>query len=153
VFASLPTSAGLILLIAAAFALALANSPLGPLYERVMSAEIHIGTNGHAIALTTREWLAEGLLSFFFLIVGLEIRRELTAGALTNRRAALLPAIAAVGGVVTPALIYLLINRGPSASPPRRTSRFRWRSWPCSESAYRSGCGCSWRRWPSRTTC
>jgi NhaA family Na+:H+ antiporter len=116
VFASLPTSAGLILLIAAVLALVLANSPLGPLYERVMSAEIHLGANGHAIALTTREWLAEGLLSFFFLIVGLEIRRELTAGALANRRAALLPAIAAVGGVVTPALIYLLINRGPSAA-------------------------------------
>jgi NhaA family Na+:H+ antiporter len=55
------------------------------------------------------------LLSLFFLIVGLEIRRELTSGALSKRRAALLPAVAAVGGVVTPALIYLLVNRGPSA--------------------------------------
>jgi NhaA family Na+:H+ antiporter len=116
VFASLPTSAGLMLLIAAVLAIALANSPLASMYERAIGAVIRIGTADHAIALTTREWLAEGLLSFFFLIVGLEIRRELTAGALADRRAALLPAIAAVGGVVTPALIYLAINRGPSAA-------------------------------------
>lgn len=115
VFASLPTSAGLVLLIAAVLAVACANSPLASLYERVMTAEIHVGPTGHALSLTTREWLAEGLLSFFFLLVGLEIRRELTAGALTNRRAALLPAIAAAGGIVTPALIYLLLNRGATA--------------------------------------
>jgi NhaA family Na+:H+ antiporter len=115
VFASLPTSAGLILVIATILAIVCANSPLGSLYEQVMGATVRIGTSAHAIALTVREWLAEGLLSFFFLIVGLEIRRELTSGALANRRAALLPAIAALGGVVTPALIYLLINRGPSA--------------------------------------
>jgi NhaA family Na+:H+ antiporter len=111
VFASLPTSAGLVLLIAALLAIVCANSPAASLYERVMTAKVPVGP----ITLTTRDWLGEGLLSFFFLIVGLEIRRELTSGALANRRAAALPAIAAFGGVVTPALIYLLINRGPTA--------------------------------------
>lgn len=115
VFASLPTSAGLMLVVAAVLAIICANSPLGPAYQQLMDASIQVGTSGHSIALTTREWLAEGLLSFFFLIVGLEIRRELSSGALTDRRAALLPAIAAIGGVVMPAMIYLLVNRGPSA--------------------------------------
>jgi NhaA family Na+:H+ antiporter len=115
VFASLPTSAGLVLLIAAVLAIACANSPLASLYERVMTADISFGPVGHTLVLTTREWLAEGLLSFFFLLVGLEIRRELTGGALANRRAALLPAVAAVGGVVTPAAVYLAINHGATA--------------------------------------
>jgi NhaA family Na+:H+ antiporter len=80
-----------------------------------MSAELGIGPLGRSLHMTTREWIAEGLLSFFFLIVGLEIRRELTIGALANRRAALLPIIAAVGGVVAPALAYLLLNPGATA--------------------------------------
>jgi Na+:H+ antiporter, NhaA family len=116
VFASLPTSAGLVLLVAALFALVCANSPLASLYERAMNAQVIIGPAGHALSLTARDWLGEGLLSFFFLIVGLEIRRELTAGALANRRLVLLPAIAALGGVVMPAAIYLLLNRGPTAA-------------------------------------
>jgi NhaA family Na+:H+ antiporter len=116
VFASLPTSAGLVLLFAAVIGMICANSPLSGAYERVMGAELRVGTAAHGIALATREWLGEGLLSFFFLLVGLEIRRELASGALEDRRAALLPAIAAAGGVVTPALLYLLINRGPTAA-------------------------------------
>lgn len=114
VFASLPTSAGLVLLIAAALALVIANSPLAPFYRSAIDAQIRVGTESHGIVLTTRDWLAEGLLAFFFLIVGLELRREITSGALVNRRAAILPAIAAFGGGVMPALIYLAINRGPT---------------------------------------
>lgn len=115
VFASLPTSAGLVLLCAALLALVCANSPLASLYQRVMTAEIDIGPAGHAITLSMREWLGEGLMSFFFLIVGLEIRRELTSGALANRRAAALPAIAAFGGVAVPALVYLALNGGATS--------------------------------------
>ena len=114
-FASLPTSAGLVLLFAALVAMIWANTPLAPWYERVMSADLGVGPVGNAVHLTTREWLAEGLLSFFFLIVGLEIRRELTVGALVNRRAAALPILAALGGVATPAIIYLAFNPGPTA--------------------------------------
>src|SRR6185436_19861616 len=62
-----------------------------------------------------RDWFSEGLLALFFLLVGLEIRREMTKGALTNPRAALLPIVAAFGGVVAPALVYLAFNRGPTA--------------------------------------
>jgi NhaA family Na+:H+ antiporter len=115
VFASLPTSAGLLLLVTALLAILCANTPLAPLYERAMSAHIGIGPVGSLLSLTTREWLSEGLFTLFFLIVGLEIRREMTVGALTSRRAALLPVLAAVGGVVAPALVYSALNRGPAA--------------------------------------
>ena len=112
VFASLPTSAGLVLLLTAVLAIVCANTPLAPLYERIMGAHLGVGPVGSLLSLTTREWLADGLLALFFLIVGLEIRREMTTGALASWRAALLPIVAAVGGVVTPALIYLAFNRG-----------------------------------------
>ena len=59
--------------------------------------------------------MSEGLLAVFFLLVGLEIRREMTAGGLSDPRAALLPVIAAIGGGIAPALIYLLFNRGATA--------------------------------------
>ena len=111
-FASLPTSAGLILLLTALLALLCANTPLAPLYQGAMNAHLGIGPVGSLLTLTTREWLSEGLFTIFFLIVGLEIRREMTTGALTSRRAALLPLLAAMGGVVTPALVYLALNQG-----------------------------------------
>jgi NhaA family Na+:H+ antiporter len=62
--------------------------------------------------MSVGQWCSEGLLAVFFLLVGLEIRRELTAGALTDRRAAVLPVVAAVGGVIAPALIYTALNHG-----------------------------------------
>jgi NhaA family Na+:H+ antiporter len=114
-FASLPTSAGLVLLLTVLLAVVCANTPIAPLYERIMSASLEIGAAGHLVSMTAREWISEGLLALFFLIVGLEIRRELTVGALANWRAALLPIVAAMGGVVMPALIYLACNRGPTA--------------------------------------
>ena len=67
------------------------------------------------LSLSVRDWFSEGLLSVFFLLVGLEIRRELTTGSLVDRRAAILPMLAAVGGVVAPALTYLAFNHGPTA--------------------------------------
>jgi NhaA family Na+:H+ antiporter len=116
VFASLPTSAGLVLLLTALIAIVCANTPLAPLYERIMNAHLGVELAGKALSLTLREFFAEGLLSVFFLVVGLEIRRELTTGELTHWRAALLPVVAAAGGVVAPALVYLAINRGTPAA-------------------------------------
>ena len=115
VFASLPTSTGLVLLLAAALAIVCANSPLAPIYQGLMNARVSVGAAGSTLSLSLRDWFAEGLLSVFFLLVGLEIRRELTTGTLTNWRAALLPVFAAVGGVLAPAFVYLAINRGPAA--------------------------------------
>jgi NhaA family Na+:H+ antiporter len=115
VFASLPTSAALLLITTAAFALLWANTPFAPLYHRLMEAKLGVEAFGKTLSFSVRDWLAEGPLSIFFLLVGLEIRRELTRGALASVRAALLPVLAAMAGVVMPALVYLALNRGPSA--------------------------------------
>jgi NhaA family Na+:H+ antiporter len=115
VFASLPTSAGLVLLVTALLALTCANTPLAPFYEALMNAPVGVGPIGSLLSLSVREWFSEGLLAVFFLIVGLEIRREITTGALVDRRAATLPIVAATGGVIVPALIYLAFNHGPTA--------------------------------------
>jgi NhaA family Na+:H+ antiporter len=111
VFASLPASGGLVLLMAAAAAIACANSGLGAMYRAAMASTIVLGSP-RWLSMSVAEWCSEGLLALFFLLVGLEIRREMTAGALTDRRAAVLPALGAVGGVIVPALIYLALNHG-----------------------------------------
>jgi Na+:H+ antiporter, NhaA family len=116
VFASLPASGGLSLILGAGAALLCANTPLAPYYRSIIETSFSIGPPDWSLTLTVGDWLSEGLLAFFFLLVGLEIRREMTAGALADRQAALLPMIAAVGGVLAPAAIYLVLNRGPTAS-------------------------------------
>jgi NhaA family Na+:H+ antiporter len=113
-FASLPASGGAMLLLAAAAALLCANTPLASYYSTAMNSEFGIGPSGNVLTLSIGAWFSEGLLGIFFLLVGLEIRREITAGALSDLRAAALPIIAAVGGVLAPAAIYLLLNRGPA---------------------------------------
>ncbi len=114
-FASLPASAGLVLLIAAALALICANSPLAGYYHTFIESSFGIGPPGSVLSLTIGDWCSEGLLALFFLLVGLEIRREMTAGGLADPRAALLPVIAALGGGIVPALIYLAFNHGATA--------------------------------------
>ena len=116
VFASLPAAGGLVLLLAAAAALVCANTPLAPYYRLFVESSFDVGPPGRQLSLTVGGWFSEGLLAVFFLLVGLEIRRELTVGTLTDRRAALLPVIAAVGGVLAPAALYLALNRGPAAA-------------------------------------
>lgn len=115
-FASLPASGGLVLLIAAAAALLCANTPLAPYYRMFIGSSFSIGPPDHILSLTTGAWFSEGLLAIFFLLVGLEIRREMTVGTLADRRAAILPVIAAFGGVLAPAAIYLMLNPGPAAT-------------------------------------
>jgi NhaA family Na+:H+ antiporter len=115
-FASLPASGGLVLLVAAAAALLCANTSLAPYYRMFIESSFSIGPPGHILSLTIEAWFSEGLLAIFFLLVGLEIRREMTVGALADRRAAILPVIAAFGGVLAPAAIYLMLNQGPNAA-------------------------------------
>ena len=114
-FANLPASGGIALLIAAGLALLCANSPLAATYDAFFHSTFGIGPPGSALLLSIGDWCSEGLLALFFLLVGLEIRREMTAGGLSDFRVALLPAFAALGGGIAPALIYLLFNPGPTA--------------------------------------
>jgi NhaA family Na+:H+ antiporter len=114
-FASLPASGGMVLLVAAAAAILCANTSLAPYYRMFIESSFSIGPPDHILSLTIGAWFSEGLLAIFFLLVGLEIRREMTVGALADRRAAILPVIAAFGGVLAPAAIYLVLNPGPTA--------------------------------------
>jgi Na+:H+ antiporter, NhaA family len=115
-FASLPAAGGLVLLLAAAAALVCANTPIEPYYRLVMDSSFGVGPPGRLLSLTVGAWFSEGLLAIFFLLVGLEIRREMSAGTLSDIRATALPIIAAVGGVIAPAMIYLALNHGPAAA-------------------------------------
>lgn len=114
-FANLPTSAGLVLLIAAAAAVLCANSALAPLYQRFVSAQFGIGPSAAALSMSVAEWCSEGLLAIFYLILGLEIRREMTSGSLSDWRAATAPLLATLGSIAVPAFLYLALNPGSTA--------------------------------------
>jgi Na+:H+ antiporter, NhaA family len=115
-FLQASTSGGVLLVAAAILALVWANSPFADTYERLWRTELSVGLGGWAITEDLRYWVNDGLMALFFLVVGLEIKRELLTGELRGPRAAALPAIAAVGGMVVPALIYLAINVGGEGS-------------------------------------
>lgn len=104
-------SAGL-LLVATIVALVWANSPASGAYEDLWGTHLRIDVAGTGVDEDLRHWVNDGLMAFFFYVVGLEIRRELELGELRDRRAAAVPAIAAVAGMVFPALLYVLINAG-----------------------------------------
>lgn len=108
-FLSTETSSGVLLAIAAAIALVWANSPWSSSYERVWSSSTTITVVGHSLHVLVRQWVNEGLITIFFFVVGLEIKREIVSGQLSTRRGGLLPVAAALGGMVVPALIYLAI--------------------------------------------
>ena len=102
-------SAGIMLLLMSVLAVVLANSPAGPAFEAIWQTPFGLGVGDRVFALPLINWINDGLLSLFFLVVGLEIKREFTVGQLATRRAAALPIAAAVGGMLLPASLYLLI--------------------------------------------
>ena len=103
---------GVVLLVAAVVALAWVNSPFGDSYERLWHTEVSIRVGRFAIAEDLRHWVNDALMAIFFFVVGLEIKRELVTGELRTWRQASTPAIAAIGGMVVPAAVYLAINVG-----------------------------------------
>jgi len=114
-FISVEAVSGVALLAAAAIALVWANSPWAGAYEGLWHLKLGLGVAEYLPAHDLHFWVNDGLMSVFFLVVGLEIRREMHAGALSDPRVASLPIIAAVGGVAIPALFYVLINSDPAA--------------------------------------
>ena len=107
---------GVALLLAAAVALVWANSPWQEAYVELWDTVLPIDIGDWELALDLRGWINEGLMTIFFLVVGLEIKRELVDGELREPRRAALPAIAAVGGMIVPAALYLAVNAGGDGS-------------------------------------
>lgn len=114
-FISVEALSGVVLLIAAAIALAWANSPLAYAYEALWHLKFSFAVSRFLPSPDLHFWVNDGLMTIFFLVVGLEIRREMHDGALSDPKVATLPIIAAVGGVVVPALLYVAINSDPTA--------------------------------------
>jgi Na+:H+ antiporter, NhaA family len=104
------TVGGLILLAATAVALVWANSPWSPAYRAMRDTVV--GPAALHLDLTLAQWATDGLLAVFFFVVGLELKRELVTGELSTRSQALLPVAAAIGGMIVPALLALLVGRG-----------------------------------------
>jgi Na+:H+ antiporter, NhaA family len=105
-------ASGVALLAAAVVALVWANSPWQQSYVDLWTHELAIGIGSHSLELDVRGWINDGLMTIFFFVVGLEIKRELVVGELRQPRRAALPVIAAAGGMVVPALIYTALNAG-----------------------------------------
>jgi Na+:H+ antiporter, NhaA family len=111
-FLQAESSSALLLLGAAVLALAWANSPWRASYEDLWHTVVTVRIGGWELSEDLRHWVNDGLMALFFLVVGLEIKRELLTGELRDRRAAALPVVAAVGGMVVPALVYAALNAG-----------------------------------------
>ena len=111
-FFKLEAASGIVLLFAAVIALVISNSELSNLYFSTLERYLFIGINNFGLKLSVLHWINDALMAIFFFFVTLEIKREFLQGELSNIKQALLPIIAAVGGMVVPALIYVFINLG-----------------------------------------
>ena len=113
-FFKLEAASGLLLLLSAIVALIISNSELSNLYFSTLEKYIFIGVNNFGLKLSLIHWINDALMAIFFFFVTLEIKREFLQGELSNIKQAMLPIIAAVGGMLVPALIYIFVNLGDS---------------------------------------
>jgi len=111
-FFKLEAASGLVLLIAAIIALVISNSSFSVLYFSTLEKYLFIGINNFGLKLSVHHWINDLLMAVFFFFVTLEIKREFIQGELSNLKKALLPIIGAVGGMLIPALFYVVINFG-----------------------------------------
>src|SRR3712207_4848107 len=115
-FAHKQSSGGILLIAAALIDLAWANSPWGESYAALWHTKLTVGVGDFSISKDLTHWINDGLMAVFFLVVGLEIKREVLVGELSSACSAALPVVAALGGAVVPALIYFAINAGTEGS-------------------------------------
>ena len=111
-FISTQNSSAVVLLGATLLALAWANSPWSDSFEQLWTTDFSLRLGTNELALDLRHWVNDGLMAFFFFVVGLEIRREFDMGDLRERRRVATPVLAAIGGMAAPALLYLAVNAG-----------------------------------------
>ena len=110
------TTTGLILIVMTVIALVLANTSLYETYSHFFHINIDFNVGSWALSHSLHHWINDGLMAIFFFLIGLEIKREITAGELSNLKVAILPILAAIGGMVFPALIYTSLNYGTVGS-------------------------------------
>lgn len=115
-FMHVEAAGGFVLLACTIIALAIANSPLAEAYANFWHTNISLQVGNHSLSHTLAHWINDGLMTIFFFVVGLEIKRELISGELKDRRAAMLPAMAALGGMIMPALFYFWHIRGEAGT-------------------------------------
>nr|WP_267915701.1 Na+/H+ antiporter NhaA [Paraburkholderia aspalathi] len=115
-FLKLESAGGLLLMAAAVLALIFSNSPLRHAYEDLLKIPVEVRFGSLIVAKPLLLWINDGLMAIFFLLVGLEVKREVLEGELSTPAQIVLPVVAGVGGMVVPALIYLIINRGNGAA-------------------------------------
>lgn len=106
------TTTGLLLMFTTVLALILANSPLVEMYSHFFHTNIDFNVGDWKLSHSIHHWINDGLMAVFFFMVGLEIKREILVGELSNIKIAILPILSAIGGMIVPALIYLAINQG-----------------------------------------
>jgi NhaA family Na+:H+ antiporter len=111
-FLKLESASGIILMGAAILALVIANSPLKPVYDLLLQVPVEVRIGALQVAKPLLLWINDGLMAVFFFLVGLELKRELVEGELSEPRKIFLPAVGALGGMLVPIGIYLLLNRG-----------------------------------------
>ncbi len=113
-FVSWGPSAGVLLLMATLLAVAFANTGAGPAFAALWGQQFGLAFDGLSFSMSLRNWIDDGLLTVFFLVVGLEIKREFTVGRLSGWRSAAMPVAGSLGGMIAPALLYLaVIPSGP----------------------------------------
>ena len=113
-FLNLETASGMILVVASVAAMVVANSPLQGPYGSLIELPVEIRVGDFQIAKPMLLWINDGLMALFFLMVGLELKREIVEGQLSDMKQAAFPAMGAIGGMLAPALIYVRINQGDS---------------------------------------
>ncbi|WP_297418153.1 Na+/H+ antiporter NhaA [Clostridium sp.] len=104
------SSSGIILLICAVAAIVIANSDFAEVYEHILHTEVAIGYGDYSLSMSILHWINDGLMAIFFLVVGMEIKREVVFGELKSFKKTILPISAAIGGMIVPAIIYALFN-------------------------------------------
>lgn len=111
-FFRMESASGILLMFAAALAMVLANSPLASWYSLIIDTPVQVSIGELVVAKPLLLWINDGLMAIFFFLVGLELKREVMEGELSNMRKVVLPGFGAIGGMLFPAAIYLFINRG-----------------------------------------
>ncbi len=115
-FLRLESASGILLLIAAILAMIAQNSPLSDFYNALLSVPVQVSVGDLIIAKPLFLWINDGLMAIFFFLIGLELKREVLEGELSELSKVILPVIAAVGGMAIPALIYAFINQGDAVA-------------------------------------